>query len=439
MKKNILKTALVLSLTAITVNGFAANTSEIENLEKQFIAIENELLTPELRLDDLQKERSTYDTFIGWFKFSKKKAVDAEITMQEGEVKKLADQLNKLNKDIQSKVFEVAQSFEAKGDYDKAIEFYKKVVNPNDKVKERIAACYKCKKDYTSAVKWLLSMNRTDAVMLEVADCYHLARNNKETIYWLFEILKNYEGNSSEKVALKQIEDYKYADLLNDFPEFYINLSNIYIKKAFKEYGTSNSAAIASYKKAVKLLVEDSGRNEAEMSMIIVSNYQSKYSEALEILSRQKDAALRNYEDKLRCAESEIYDAKRALDRAHRDSERHYQNKVRSAQDDLRRAEENLRNVMSKPDILESSKNDAKSRVDRARTELDRIIHSREKIIRDYLRHYEYRLREAVDERDKIVRNREKFLEDYVAPYKKQVNETKRLLSMIKAMHSANY
>ena len=439
MNKNILKVALVLSLSALSSDCYAANTSEIENLEKQFIAVENELLTPELRLDDLQKERSNYDSFTGWFQFSKKKAVEAEIEKQEGEVKKLSEQLGKLNKDIQSKVFEVAQSFEAKGDYDKAIEFYKKVAKTTDTVRERIAVCYKCKKDYSSAIKWFLDMKRSDAVMLEVVDCYHLAKNNKESIYWLFQILSSYEGNASEKKALKLTEEYKYADLLNDYPDFYEKLSDVYITKALKEYGSSTATASASYKKAVSLLSEGSNRSEGEISMIIVNKYQSKYSECLEILSRQKDAALRNYEDKVRCAENDIYDAKRALDRAHRDSEHHYQQKVRSAQENLRRAEENLSNVMAKPESTESAKSSAQSRVNSARMELGRVMHDRERIIRDYLHSYERRLRDAIEEKDRIVRNRESFLEDYVAPYKKNVSEAKRLLSMIKSMHSANY
>ena len=270
--RNIIKTALVLML-AVSTYSFAANESDIESLEKQLIFVENQLFTPELRLDDLQKERSEYDGISGWFKGSKKKALDAEIEKQEAEASKLTSEMNKLSTEIQSMVFEVAKTFESKGNYDKAIEYYLKVTNRNDTVRARIAACYKAKKDYQVAIKWLLEMSRTDSNLLEVVDCYHLDKCHKQTIHWLFEILEPFQNNAAEKTALKLIEEYKYSDLLNDYPNYYVRLSDIYIKKAFANYKNNSNTANSDYKKAVELRCKENNETASTVSMKIVSAY----------------------------------------------------------------------------------------------------------------------------------------------------------------------
>ena len=435
---NIIKTALVLTLAASTC-GFAANESDIESLERQLINVENELFTPELRIDDLQKERSQYDGISGWFKGSKKKALDAEIEKQEAEVTRLSGDMNKLSTQIQSMVFEVAKTFEAKGNYDKAIEYYLKVTNRNDTVIARIAACYKAKKDYQQAIKWLLDMTRSDANLLEVVDCYHLDNCPKQAIYWLFEILEPFQNNAAEKTALKLIEDYKYSDLLSDYPDFYVRLSDIYIQKAFANYKNNTTAANADYKKAVDLRCKESNEVASTVSMKIVNAYQSKYSEALEILNRQKEAAERNYQDKLRNAENEIDEAEHRLKRAIGESERHYMDMVRNADMALKRAEENLRRVESNPQATQQQKDSARRSVDHARREVDRVRHEKPRIIHDYLRPYENRVRDAKDERDKLVRDRSSIIEKYIAPYKKAASDAKNLASIIKNLHNANF
>ncbi len=434
MNKNIIRTALAISLFAMNA-GNAATTSDVNALEKEFIAVENQLITPELRLDDLQKERSQYDGFSGWFKGSTKKALDAEIEKNEAEAKTLGDTLTKLNKEIQAKVYDVALSYEKNGNYDKAIEFYMKVTNQNDNVKERIAACYKGKKDYMSAIKWLMSMKRADSVLLEISDCYFLAGRNKETINWLFEVLEPYDGNSAEAEALKQIEARKYSGLKSDYPEFYQRLSNVYLKKALKESSNSTSKANASYRKAVDLLVEDTGKSATEVSLMIVSDYQTNYTTALEILRRQTDAAERNYKDKLHDAEDEIHDAKHRLERARGEAERHYERQLKTAHDNIRKAEEHLRTVQSNPNATPAEKNAANSKVADARRNLDKLTHDRMKVIMDYMRPYERRLKEAIEEKEKIERNKDNIINDYIAPYKKDVAETKRLLALIKDFH----
>ena len=435
---NIIKTALVLTLAASTC-GFAANESDIESLEKKLISVETQLFTPELRLDDLHKERSQYDGISGWFKGSKKKALDAEIEKQEQEVSKLSGDMNKLTTEIQSMVFEVAKTFEAKGNYDKAIEYYMKVTNLNDTVRARIAACYKAKKDYQQAIKWLLDMARTDANLLEVVDCYHLDNCPKQAIDWLFAILEPFQNNAAEKTALKLIEEYKYSGLLSDFPEYYTRLSDIYIQKAFANYKNNTSTANADYKKAVELRAKESNNPLSTVSMKIVNAYQGKYTEALEILNRQKEAAERNYQDKLRSADNEIDDAEHRLRRAVGESQQHYMGVVRDADMALKRAEDNLRRIESNPESTQQQKDSARRSVDNARRELDRIKRDKDRIIHDYIRPYEHRVREAKDAKDKLVRDRTNIIENYIAPYKKAANDAKSLTTIIKSLHNANF
>ena len=434
------KACLVLSLAAASTMVYAAQESDIESLERKLVNIETEMITPELRLDDLQSQRSQYDGISGWFQGSKKKALDAEIKSETTKVDEYEGQMKSLSKQIQEMVFEVAKSFENKGNYDKAIEYYLKVTNRNDTVKARLAACFKAKKDYSQAVKWLLDMSRTDKNLLEVVDCYHLANNAKSAIYWLFEILTPFSGNNDELKALKLIEEYsKYSDLKSDYPEFYSRLSAIYINKAFLSYKNNVSQATADYKKAVSLIKEDTGKSASSISMEFVSQYQDKYTEALEILGKQRQAAERNYQDKLRNAERKISDAESDLHRARRDADRHYENAVRNAEGSLRRAEDRMREINNKPEATPQEKDNARRSVDNARRELDRVRHDRERIIHDYMRPYEHRLRDARDDKDKLVRDREKIIKDYIAPYEKKVAEAKSLVQIIKALHNGAF
>lgn len=438
MNKNIIKTALILSL-AVTINTFAASEADIEKLERDLINIENQLMTPELRLDDLQKERSAYDGLSGLFQISKKKALDTEISNQETEVNKLASQMRNLTSEIQAMVFEVAKSFEKKGNYDKAIEYYLKVTPIKDNVRERIAACYKAKKDYQQAIKWLLEMSRTDVNLLEVVDCYHLDNCSKQAIYWLFEILEPFANNAAEKAALKLIEEYKYKDLLTDYPDFYVRLSNVYIEKAFKNYGSDSTVANADYKKAVQLRSKEDNSSLSTISLKIVGFYKDKYSEAMEVLNRQRDAAERNYRDKLHDAEEKLQDAEYRLRMARSDSERHYQNELRRAEDKLRRVESELRAVESNPNATDGQKNTARNNVNSAKRDLDKMRNEKGRIIHDYLSPYEFKVRNARDEKDKLVRDRERIIEDYIAPYKKKVAEAKKVASMVTDLHKANF
>ena len=87
----------------------------------------------------------------------------------------------------------------------------------------------------------------------------------------------------------------------------------------------------------------------------------------------------------------------------------------------------------------QQQKDNARRSVDNARREIDRVRREKPRIIHDYLRPYENRVRDAKDERDKLVRDRNTIIEKYIAPYKKAASDAKNLTSIIKSLHNANF
>lgn len=436
-KKLYIKISLAFLLThSIT---FAASVSDIENIEKNLIKTETELLTPELRLDELFAERSKYDGIGGWFQNSKKKALDAEIEKEQEKVKTLTNELKDLNNQVQEMVYQVAQSYESKKDYEKAIEYYLKVANRTDTVRQRIAVCFKAKKNYMQAVKWYLEMKRSDTVLIEVVDCCKLDGKDKEAIYWLFEILEPLNDNSAETTAFKLIEEYKYQNLKVDYPNFFERLSKIYISKAFNNYGNNPTQANADYKKAVALLCEETSAHESSISLKIVNSYQDNYTEALEILAKQKEAAERNFQDKINEANRDIREAEHRLRRAQDDAERHYRNTLTNAENSLNHANKRYSEIMAKPEATQQEKDYAKRQVDSAQRELTRVRNSRHEIVRDYLRPYERELESAKREKYNLERDKIQIIENYISPYKNKAENAKKLLQMVKTLHNNNF
>jgi tetratricopeptide (TPR) repeat protein len=234
--KNKIATILLAAATLFSATVYAANEQDIEKLEKELVKKETKMLEPELRLDHLQKERSKYDGMSGWFQGKKKKALDAEISKMNGEVDKMYREMKSASQQVQKMVFDVAYTFEKRGQFKKAIEYYLEVENRTDKVRFRISACFKALEDYQQAIKWLLEMSRTDANLLEVVDCYKLDGRMKEAIYWLFEILEPFNENAAELTALQLIEEYNYSNKNSDYPNFARRLSDVYLVKPTFRY-----------------------------------------------------------------------------------------------------------------------------------------------------------------------------------------------------------
>ncbi len=441
---NINKNLILTGIFSVTmaINPFMAGAAEekdIEELEKKLISVETQLLEPELRLDKLQQERSKYDGASGWFQGSKKKALDSEIEKNEALVSEKYSEMKSTAQQVQKMVFDVAYAFEKRGNYDKAIEYYLKVENRTDEVRARIASCFKAKKDYHQAIKWLLEMSRTDNNLLEVVDCYKLDGSMREAVYWLFEILAPWSGNSAELAALDLIEQYNYPQRPQDYPDFFKRLSDVYLTKAIDAYDSNFLQASKDYRKAVDLLSQDLNETPQLVSFSIVERHQNDYRVALEILDRQREAAERNFEDRVRRARDEIERAEDSLRRARHDADRDYENRLRNAEHNVKRAQDRL-NELSKvtttpPEEIER----ARRNLENANRELQDIRRNRDRIIRDYLRPYEHEVRTARDDYDNLLANRTRIIEEYIAPYKRKVAEVKKSLDRIKAMHDANF
>jgi hypothetical protein len=426
-------------LAMICLPAFSADENDIKTLEKELIQKELKLLEPELRLDQLQKERSKYDGFSGWFQGSKKKALDAQIEKQN----KLADQayreMKTVSDQVQKMVYSVAYSYEKHGNYKKAIEYYLKVENRTDKIRFRIAGCHKALKDYQQAIKWLFEMRRSDPTLLEVVDCYRLDGRMKDSIYWLFEILEPYSANSAELTALKLIEEYDYPQKQTDFPNFARRLSDVYLVKATQAYQSNFVQATNDYKKAVDLLADEMGASPAKVSFSILDRSQNDYNAALQILQRQREAAERNFEDKLRRAREEIDDAERDLRRARIDADRHYNYKLDNARRHLERAREKLKEVQNSETSTEFDIDNAKRDLDRAERDYHYVQDNKYRIIRDYLRPYQEDVREAEEEYDDLLDRRSEIIASYIAPYKKKVQQAQAAYERIRALHEANF
>ena len=426
-------------LAMICLPAFSANENDIEALEKELIQKELKLLEPELRIDQLQKERSKYDGFSGWFQGKKKKALDKQIEKKSREVDNAYREMKSVSDQVQKMVYSVAYSYEKHGNYKKAIDYYLKVENRTDKIRFRVASCHKSLKDYQQAIKWLFEMRRTDPTLLEVVDCYKLDGRMKDSIYWLFEILEPYSANSAELTALKLIEEYDYPQKQADFPDFARRLSDVYLVKATQAYQSNFVQATEDYKKAVNLLADDMGASPAKVSFSILDRSQNDYNAAIQILQRQREAAERNFEDKLRRARDEIDEAEYDLRRARRDAERDYNYRLDNARSSLKRARNKLQELKSSTTATTEEINRAKRRVDNAERDYRYVQDNKRRIIREYLRPYERDVRDAEEAYDDLLDRRSEIIANYIAPYKRKVKQAQAAYERIRALHQANF
>lgn len=417
----------------------AADEQEIAELEKQLIKIETQLLEPELKLDKLQLERAKYDGASGWFQGGKKKALESEIEKTTGEVSQKFGEMRTVAQQVQKMVFDVAYTFEKHGQYDKAIEYYLKIETRTDDVRKRVAGCFKAKGDFQQAIKWLLEIRRTDDVLLEVVDCYKLDGRMKESVYWLFEILNPYSGNSAELTALDLVEKYDYPERKRDYPDFFRKLSDVYLNKAILAYDSNFMQAAQDYRKAVELLAGDMNSKAEMVSFTILDRHQNEYRAALEILDRQKEAAERNFEDKVRRARTDIDDAEDRLRRARYDAERDYETRLGNAQHNAKRAADRLNELKAVATTPAEEIARAQQNLDSAQRDLNYITTNRVSIIRDYVQPYNRAVEEARDAYDRLLSRRTQIIEEYIAPYKRNVADAKRSMDRTKALHDANF
>lgn len=423
---------LILPLTA-----FAADTSDVEELEKRLIQKETELLEPELKLDRLYVERSKLDGFGGVFQGSKKKALEKQIAETSDTVKSTYSEMKSLQKQVQEMVFNVASTLEKNGEYRKAIEYYLKIDQQDDMIRGRIAGCYKALKEYEQAIQWLLRMARSDENLLEVADCYRLDTRMKDAFYWLFKIVEPIDGNAAELTALAQLESWNYPQKSVDYPDFTQRLSDVYLSKAVLNVQTDFNGAKADYIKATMLLAGTGDPKAA--SFAIVSRTQSQHNVAIDMLNQQREAAERNYENMLREAKSEYDRSESRYRQAQYEGEQEYQRRVDYSRRELERAEHELRNLQSQASPSAQLIDQARRTVDESRRRYDYTMRNRTQIVDEYVAPYRRDMDRAMDRYHDIMNRRSLIIDEYIAPYKRQVEMARRRLDVINNLHQAAY
>ncbi|RCK80828.1 MAG: hypothetical protein OZSIB_2716 [Candidatus Ozemobacter sibiricus] len=429
---------LVLSVILLVPGGVrAADENDILQLEKQLIQKESELLEPELRLDTLLVERAKLDGVGGWFQGSKKKELERQIGEQTALIDRLAREMAALQKQVQDMVFAVGQTYEKNGDYRKAIEYYLKVKNQDDKVRFRIASCYKALKEYELAIQWILKMARTDANALEIVDCYKLDGRMKEAVYWLFQILEPIDGNPAELTALDLIERYNYPNRPLDYPNFNQRLSDVYLAKAVFYYKKDFAVARADYQKAINLIAGNA--EPKSVSLGILARYQNEYKVALDILDQQREAAERYYENKLREAKTAYDEAEYRYRRAQRDAEDEYARRLEWARRDMEKAERDLRALEAQASPSAELLAQARQRVQYTRDQYYYLVNNRNRFIEEYVRPARREMEEAMERYNEIVSNRTRIIENYIAPYKAKVAAAKEAFELMRSLHEAVY
>jgi chromosome segregation ATPase len=435
-------------LTVLTILGalffvalspvFAADENDIAVLENELIKRETALLEPELKLDRLLVDRAKLDGMGGLFQGSKKKALEKQMEECQGQIDAMYREMAALQKRIQDMVFAVAQTYEQKGDFRKAIEYYLKIKNQTDAVKFRLASCHKSLKEYEQAIQWLLKMARTDQNLLEVVDCYRLDGRPRDAIYWLFQILEPFEGNGAEKVALDLIERVEYSGKKTDYPDFAQRLSNVYLRKAVLNYKSDFGQARVDYEKAVQVLAGPTGEPRL-VSFGIVSRFHNEYKAAIDMLEQQRVAAERNYEQRLRDAKQRYDETERRYRYSQSEAENEYLRRLDQARRDMERAEFDYNQLQKQASPSAELIDQAQRRVKQTRDNYQYIVQSRQQIIEEHVRPYRREMERAMDEYRDLVSRRTQIIEGYIAPYRQRVADAQYFFEMIRALHEAGY
>ncbi len=433
--KRVFLGVLTAAVLLVPATGWAADENDVVNLEKQLIQKETALLEPEMKLDTLIIERAKLDGVGGWFQGSKKKEIERQMAEQQALIDQISREMASLQKQVQEKVYEVAQTYEGKGEFKKAIEYYLKIERQDDRIRYRIAFCFKSLKDYESAIQWILKMARTDANSLEIVDCYKLDGRMKEAIYWLFQILEPIDGNPAELTALDLIEKYTYPGLPNDYPDFARRLSDVYIAKAVYNYKSDFGQARADYQKAISLIA--GSEDPKAVSMKVLDRYHNAYMGAVDILDQQKEAAERYYENMLREAKQNYDDAEYRFRRAQREAEDEYRRAVDFARQEVMRAERELKQAESAASPSAQLIEQARRRVKEARDREMYLMHNHQRFIDDYVRPARREMDQAMDHYNDVVASRTRIIEDYIAPYKAKVEAARRAYEMMRSLHEA--
>lgn len=407
-----------------TIPVSASLQDDIGEYENKLATAEEALFAIELELDELYEKRSGYDGVDCWFDRQKStRELDSQIAKQELEANKLAGEVKKLSNKIQSVVYEIAKDYESDENYEKAVEYYLKNTVYTDKIKERIAFCYKQQKDYSKAIRWLLELPETDLNLLEVVEYYFESGLNKEAYYWIFKILEPFSNNASELEAFKLAEEHEYQNLLRDYPDYYRRLSEAYIQKAYLNNAKSHDKAVIDYQKATELRAKGLNKPKADVKSLIKAELEQKHLIAEEIYKIQKIAVKDNMEDRQRSAEAKVEEAENNLKVAQEEASKYYDDKLTKLKSDIISAEANMKEVYANKASTLREKDLARREVDNLVRHLERITTSKNLILRDYVSLEEVRLREARNLLKRLNSNRGTSIEKYLTPYKALSNK----------------
>jgi tetratricopeptide (TPR) repeat protein len=345
-----------------------------------------------------------------------------------------------MERSIQSEVFNVGLSFEKRGEFEKAIEFYRKVIDKDDKVKSHIGKCYQALGNTAGAVDWFLKMTQSDENYLFIVDAYWEGKQPKEATDWLFRILESFRNNDAENKALKLLEQYDYPDRANDFPGYHSRLSSVYVKKALILFNKNETDSIHAYRKAVELIAINGNLDGA--SSAIVNDYHKAVMDAENTLRAKQQEAHERYQSMLNRAEQAMRDAEQRYNRALRDAYRDYDWALLQARDEFgraRKALENLRHNIQNTVEYQEQVRRAEARMRMADEKYNHLVHHKEEFVRNEVYYERGQVAESREEYHRVVNSRERIIREYVEPYERRLEYTRNEEYMIKSLHSKIY
>jgi len=417
--------------------GFASEVDGIVELEQKLIVQETRLLEAELKQDRAIVENWKFRGILGWlnglFSSTEKKALEALLMETEQSIKREFAGMKASEGSLQQEVFNVGLSYENKGEFAKAIEFYKKVVQKDDKVLLRIGFCYQKLKQFSEAITWYLKMQKTDTNFLLVVECYWEAAQPKDAVTWLFRILEPYSKNAAELKALELMDQYQYANRDNDFPGFSTRLSDVYLTKALSYFHESTDIAASDYKRAVNLRA--SNQDTQAISMQIVQWYFNKVEEARNTLDEKRSEAFEHFEYLLRQTEQKISREKDRLRDAEMQAMRDYEHALNRSRQELSEARLHLDDVQKNQTATPEQLTYAQKRLRNAEYRLQDLMNNRIRFIEEEISPYKQKLERAQREYNQLIQNRATIIEDYIAPYKRALKASEDNEKVIRRLH----
>ena len=441
-------TLIIFGLVLVNVTVAAASESELTGLLQELKAKERELYSPEFAYDGCLQQYWKFDGAGGWLGqtiFNRRafKKLKKDMAKKEATVNRIKSELTILKKKIQNKVYEIAYSYEINGEYQKAIQWYLKLDRINDDVKFRIATCYKLGQEYADALKWFFDISgRGDEVKYEIAETYELWGKVKDAVVWYFKVCDTFSESESDRKALAKLESMDYSDLLNDFPDFYRKLSDIFIDRVFFHHESNPSTCLESYRRAAEVYALHLGiESDRGASKKIVARYRQLYQKAKEVLREQEERAVDHYEEKLWKARRKYDRAKDEYEVELKEAKYEYSRKLNELFHQWRRYDNQYEQYKSEEGRTAEEIASAKRWRDHYEREYRRMQSpiAMERYIDDYVEDEKEAMDRAKDNWEKIAYRREEIIQDYLKPYKRDLEKARDTYDIIRDLHEEAY